>query len=138
MVKCRGQMLEDDHQIDWEESVVKRTSTKKSQRSIVNSISTRIWISISFRFGTASSAISNHFLHLMHSTVFCLYSFFPGEMCIICLVALHMYCLMKASTAWPKHCNKISLPCEVLLTTLSIVYMHCSVMSIRGNFICHC
>ena len=42
MVKCRGQMLEDDHQIDWEESVVKRTSTKKSQRSILNSISTRI------------------------------------------------------------------------------------------------
>ena len=89
MVKCRGQMLEDDHQIDWEESVVKRTSTKKSQRSIVNSISTRIWVSISFRFGTASSAISNHLLHLMHSTVFiCLYSFFPGEMCIICLLVL--------------------------------------------------
>ena len=36
MVKCRGQMLEDDHQIDWKESmhVVKRTSTKRVKEAL--------------------------------------------------------------------------------------------------------
>ena len=30
-------------------------------------------------------------------------------------------CLVKAITVWPKHCNKLLLPCEVLFTTFYAV-----------------